>query len=57
MSGWHPSSHWIVVLVVLVVLGVMRLPRASSGSNNDRVFIYGHGVSDVGRKNKKLPTG
>jgi hypothetical protein len=47
------ASHGIVFLVVLVVLGVMRLPRASSGSNDDRVFIYGHGVSDVGRNEQE----
>jgi hypothetical protein len=47
------ASHGIFVLVVLVVLGVMRLPRTSSGSNDDRVFIYGHGVSDVGRNEQE----
>jgi hypothetical protein len=41
------------VLVVVMIFGMMCVPRADGCSNDDRIFICSHGVAHVGRNEQE----
>jgi hypothetical protein len=43
--------------VVVVILMVVRVPRADRGSDNDGIFFGGHGVLYVGRNEQEAANG
>jgi len=41
------------VLVVMMIFGMMCVPRADGCSNDDSIFICSHGVAHVGRNEQE----
>lgn len=41
------------MLVVVMIFGMMCVPRAEGCSNDDRIFICSHGVAHVGRNEQE----